>query len=204
MLFSLLFLILLLLPLALNVVIPSQPGADDHSKIELSGPGSDWKIPINNGDDSEIVCKSLKNDPTTISWDCNGTLVSSFVIESSGDMKLLTRRMLRLVTFSNSALDAEVIEKRHVYRAGIHNPIFSATAITMQGTGDNKDSVMVALVHGTNYEVMADLIWKRLSNSDKLPQFRPDAPNPNDDSLVPDLPELPQSPNMSNPLGETT
>ena len=94
-------------------------------------------------------------------------------------------------TFSNSALDAQVIERNNVFRAGTHQGLIQASAITIQGSGDHNDEIMVALVYGENYEIMADLIWKRLAKADDLPQFNP---NTSSGSEIPERPHLPAAP----------
>lgn len=198
---SLVFVLLAALPGILNLIIPEPESSVRLSKIELSGPLLDWKVPIHNGDDSEILCETVIDNPFALTWDCSGTVVTSFVVESDENMEKLTRRMLRQSTFSNSGLEAQVIEKSNVYRAGIHNKIIQASVITMEGSGDYKNQVLVAVVQGNNYEIMADLIWKRLSNSDELPQFRPD-PSGNNADTPPRLPPLPISPHGAEELGD--
>lgn len=188
---SLLFIVLTLLPLVLFVALPDNPSVKKYSAIELSSPRSDWKIPIQNGDDSDIVCENLLQDPSVLQWDCEGTIVTSKIVESTAAMETITRRMLRSATFSNAALDSEVIEKNNVFYSGISNALLDASVITMQGSGDHDQEVIVALVQGDNYEVMADLIWKRLSKSGELPLF---VPNPSEDLETPLPPHLPTMP----------
>lgn len=188
---ALVFIFLATLPTILNAIIPESADAQEYSAIELSGPDSEWKIPIHNADDSEIVFERLFEDPTALEWNCNGTIVVSKVVISTGPMETITRRMLRSTTFSNSALDAQVIERNNVFRAGTHQGLIQASAITIQGSGDHNDEIMVALVYGENYEIMADLIWKRLAKADDLPQFNP---NTSSGSEIPERPHLPAAP----------
>lgn len=141
---------LLVAPAVASLVIPQLH--DAHSQVTLGQPGMDWEVPITWPDGSQLRCQEA-GDVMFPVWDCEGTMVHTFIMEDSRDPENTLERALRAALLTD-------ITPGTFHRHGEVLIYDADEAIGLATQRDNE--TMIAIVTGEQQRDYAEVIMYEL------------------------------------------
>lgn len=151
---------ILLLPVLLNLTVPTpEREAED---VRLGAPGYDWEIPLPapGGADGTLACDSYTEALFGHGWDCGNVVIQSTIAQGGTDPERTLRRMMRAQALLDPPADADVFREGDARM--IIDDDFGVVGISFEGTGEQRDLTMVAVLTGQGARLasIADSVWR--------------------------------------------
>ncbi|AKS12455.1 hypothetical protein NMK91_00535 [Corynebacterium pseudotuberculosis] len=149
--------LLLVLPAALNAVVPS---IDFKLKNVILGKKDSFELLVVLDDGAHLQCKEEMSDLFQPQWDCEGTRINSMVVDGSTDQDHTLRRMMRLNAKVPLPKDAKI------FREGNIRIIEGASQVglSLAVQGEDEQKTLFVLVTGPDTDNAVQLIAKNFQN----------------------------------------
>ncbi|AKK02085.1 hypothetical protein [Corynebacterium epidermidicanis] len=152
---------LLLLPVPINAVLPSVDA--NTSRVELGSVEQGWTQELSWPDGTAMQCQEDDEAVLGAAWDCDGTSISTMVLEGSRDEAETLRRGIRTVTMVD--VTGPVSVTRGVARL---LETEDAVGMSVEGRDDHAGQTLVAVVTGPKRREYGLLLWTTLTEPAKL------------------------------------
>ncbi|MDU0479700.1 hypothetical protein QVA66_10690 [Staphylococcus chromogenes] len=151
----------LLVPVPIDALLP-QVNANT-SRVVLGAPENDWTTPMNWPDGTEMICAEADDSVFFPSWDCDGTLITTTVLEGSKDEEETLRRAIRSVTMvkTDDKLDIHKGDGRLIETD-------DAIGMSVEGRDDHDGKTLVAVVTGERKREVSLVLWTALVAPERL------------------------------------